>query len=47
MSHGPLRDRVYRGQPGQFDQELGWQRHGEVVYEWIRMLKARRSTRSS
>lgn len=39
VTHGPLRDVVYRGQPGQFDQELGWHRHGEIVYEWIRILK--------
>ena len=39
VTHGPLRDLVYRGQAGQFDQELGWQRHGEIVYEWIRILK--------
>ena len=39
VTHGPLRDAVYRGQPGQFDQELGWHRHGEIVYEWIRILK--------
>ena len=39
VTHGPLRDLVYRGQPGQFDQELGWQRHGQIVYEWIRILK--------
>jgi glyoxalase/bleomycin resistance protein/dioxygenase superfamily protein len=34
----PLRDRLYRGQPAAFEQELGWQRHGGVVYEWIRSL---------
>jgi len=34
VTHGPLRDRIYRGQPGQFDHNLGWQRHGTVVYEW-------------
>ena len=39
VTHGPLHDPVYRGQPGQFDQELGWHRHGAVVYEWIRILK--------
>ena len=38
VTHGPLRDPVYRGQPGRFDQELGWQRHGSVVYEWVRPL---------
>jgi catechol 2,3-dioxygenase-like lactoylglutathione lyase family enzyme len=40
VSYGPIHDRVYRGQPGQFEQELGWQRHGEIVYEWIRILES-------
>jgi catechol 2,3-dioxygenase-like lactoylglutathione lyase family enzyme len=39
LTHGILRDRSYRGQPGFFDQELGWQRHGKVVYEWCIPLK--------
>ncbi len=39
FTHGLLRDLQYRGQPGQFDQELGWQRHGKIVYEWIQILK--------
>ncbi len=38
-THGELRDLEYRGKPGRFDQELGWQRHGKVVYEWIKPLK--------
>jgi len=39
LTHGVLRDLSYRGQPGFFDQELGWQRHGKVVYEWCIPLK--------
>lgn len=39
ITHSPLSDLVYHGKPGQFDQELGWQRHGEIVYEWIQPLK--------
>ncbi len=39
FTHGSLRDLQYRGQPGRFDQELGWQRHGTIVYEWIQVLK--------
>ena len=39
FTHGATRDPRYRGQPGQFDQELGWQRHGKVAYEWILPLK--------
>jgi len=35
FTHPPLWDLVYHGQPGHFDQLLGWQRHGDVVYEWI------------
>ncbi len=38
-THGPLTDLEYRGQKGQFDQELGWHRHGKVTYEWIQALK--------
>ncbi len=38
-THGKLLDLQYRGKTGQFDQELGWQRHGKIVYEWIVPLK--------
>lgn len=38
VSRSPIGDRLYRGQPGRFDQELAWQRHGAVAYEWIRSL---------
>lgn len=38
VTRSPIRDREYRGRPGSFDQELGWQRHGAVTYEWIRSL---------
>jgi hypothetical protein len=24
----------YHGKPGQFDQKLGWHRHGTVTWEW-------------
>lgn len=34
ITHGALRNRRYRDQPGQFDHNLGWQRHGAIVYEW-------------
>lgn len=33
------RELIYRGQPGNFEMELGWQRHGKVVYEWVHPLK--------
>jgi catechol 2,3-dioxygenase-like lactoylglutathione lyase family enzyme len=35
ITHGKLSDLVYRGQPGRFDQRLGWHRHGAVTWEWI------------
>ena len=38
-THPPLWDLRYHDKPGQFDAELGWQRHGRVVYEWILPLK--------
>ena len=37
-SRTPVRERRYRGQPGVFDQELGWQKQGDVGFEWIRSL---------
>ncbi|RPI28278.1 MAG: hypothetical protein EHM61_05650 [Acidobacteria bacterium] len=39
VTHGELKNLQHRGQPGQFDQKLGWQRHGAIVYEWILPLK--------
>jgi hypothetical protein len=39
FTHPPLTNLVYRSKPGRFDQQLGWQRHGKVVYEWIQPLK--------
>jgi catechol 2,3-dioxygenase-like lactoylglutathione lyase family enzyme len=39
VTHPPLWDLRYHDQPGQFDAQLGWQRHGRVVYEWIEPLK--------
>lgn len=39
VTHPPLWDLRYRGKPADFDAELGWQRHGRVVYEWILPLK--------
>jgi catechol 2,3-dioxygenase-like lactoylglutathione lyase family enzyme len=38
ITHGPLSDLVHRGQPGKFDQRLGWHRHGTVTWEWIEPL---------
>jgi len=38
-THPVLSELKYHGGLGLFDQELGWQRHGKVVYEWINPLK--------
>jgi len=38
-THGALRNRRYRDQPGVYDHILGWHRHGKVPYEWIMSLK--------
>ncbi len=39
ITHGPLHDKKHRGKPADFDMKLGWQRHGQVVYEWILSTK--------
>jgi catechol 2,3-dioxygenase-like lactoylglutathione lyase family enzyme len=33
--HNVSLDRVYRGQPGQYEMDLGWGRAGDVPFEWI------------
>jgi hypothetical protein len=33
------RDQEYKGKPSDFEMELGWQRHGDVSYEWCIPLK--------
>jgi glyoxalase/bleomycin resistance protein/dioxygenase superfamily protein len=38
LSRSPIGDRRYRGQPGTFEQEIGFQRHGAVAFEWIHSL---------
>jgi len=38
VTHGTLTDLEYHGQPGQFDQKLGWHRHGTITWEWITPL---------
>jgi hypothetical protein len=35
VTHPTLTELKYHGQPGQFDQKLGWHRHGTVTWEWI------------
>ena len=38
VTHPALTDLEYHGKPGQFDQELGWHRHGTITWEWITPL---------
>lgn len=38
VTHPALTDLEYHGQPGQFDQKLGWHRHGTITWEWITPL---------
>jgi len=35
VTHPALTELRYHGQPGSFDQRLGWHRHGTVTWEWI------------
>ncbi len=37
-THPDLTDLVYKRKPGVFRFNVGWQRHGKVVYEWIMPL---------
>lgn len=39
VTHPPLWDLRYHGRPADFDADLGWQRHGRIVYEWVHPLK--------
>ena len=39
ITHGELWDKEYFGKSANFDMNLGWQRHGTVVYEWCIPLK--------
>lgn len=34
VSHDSLHDKTYYGKPGTFDIKLGWQRHGNIPFEW-------------
>ena len=35
IDHNISLDRVYRGQAGKFEMDLGWQRFGNAPFEWI------------
>jgi hypothetical protein len=39
VTHPGLTDLRHRGQPGSFDQKLGWHRHGTITWEWIEPLR--------
>ncbi len=34
MTHDSLHDKIYYGNPGTFDIKLGWQRQGNIPFEW-------------
>ena len=35
IDHNISVDRMYRGQPGKFEMDLGFQRYGGVTFEWV------------
>jgi hypothetical protein len=35
VDHNVSVDRFYRGQPARFEMDLGWQRFGDVPFEWV------------
>jgi catechol 2,3-dioxygenase-like lactoylglutathione lyase family enzyme len=35
VDHNVSVNRIYRGQPGKFEMDLGWGRFGDVPFEWI------------
>jgi len=39
ITHPGLKESRYYGKPADFDMNLGWQRHGDVTYEWCIPLK--------
>jgi methylmalonyl-CoA/ethylmalonyl-CoA epimerase len=39
ITHGETWGKEYYGKPADFDMKLGWQRHGDIVYEWCIPLK--------
>jgi methylmalonyl-CoA/ethylmalonyl-CoA epimerase len=39
VTHPALTNLRYHGEPGRFDQKLGWHRHGTVTWEWIEPLQ--------
>ncbi len=39
ITHGEVWEKSYYEKPADFDMNLGWQRHGNIVYEWCIPLK--------
>lgn len=39
ITHSPVWEKRYYGKAHDFDMKLGWQRHGNIVYEWCIPLK--------
>jgi methylmalonyl-CoA/ethylmalonyl-CoA epimerase len=39
VTHDSIHDKTYYGNPGVFDIKLGWQRHGDIPFEWCIPLK--------
>jgi hypothetical protein len=39
VTHSESWDKEYYGVPSDFQMDLGWQRHGKIVYEWCIPLK--------
>ena len=40
VTHSQSWGREYYGKPAEFEMDLGWQRHGKIVYEWCIPLKS-------
>jgi hypothetical protein len=40
ITHSTSWDKEYYGKPAEFKMDLGWQRHGKIVYEWCIPLKS-------
>lgn len=38
IDHNISLDRVYRGQPGNFEMWLGWNRTGDAPFEWVQQI---------
>jgi catechol 2,3-dioxygenase-like lactoylglutathione lyase family enzyme len=39
IDHNISLDRIYRGQPGKFEMYLGWERFGELPFEWVQTIQ--------